>query len=413
MTTLRFSAAIAIGVAACLAPTVSGQAASPMVAVSGEGGGVEGFFANPDGSLQAVSSYARNVPYDARFSPDGSMLAVLEYSDAEDYLDVVSVAGDGSLQRIAWKFVGAAAGVYWLSDSVLAVNGGGFFHRYPGLSTFRVDRDANQLVLIASSDIDAAYNSQPAYHEASRTLYLPERDEGRFDLYRIADDFTFTKVGELPVDQPPMGGLARSPDGARFYGTQQGGDEPTIVGYQAAADGTLTPLPGSPYATPGSETGSIAFNADGSLMIYCEFSLTETATMFTLAVAPDGSLTPTGHSIALPEGPQDVAFLRDYLHVVTNDGANSAVHTFELHDDGTITSASGPAPLNNGYPYEIEVWDPGCPADINGDGRTNTLDVLAFLNVWASDGDGADFNGDGTVDTQDVLAFLNAWAAGC
>ena len=54
-----------------------------------------------------------------------------------------------------------------------------------------------------------------------------------------------------------------------------------------------------------------------------------------------------------------------------------------------------------------------CPADFNGDGTVNTLDVLSFLNAWSAQQSEADFNGDGTVNTLDVLAFLNAWSAGC
>lgn len=54
-----------------------------------------------------------------------------------------------------------------------------------------------------------------------------------------------------------------------------------------------------------------------------------------------------------------------------------------------------------------------CPADINGDGTTDTQDVLDFLNLWAGEDAAADFDGDGTINTRDVLAFLNAWNAGC
>jgi hypothetical protein len=55
----------------------------------------------------------------------------------------------------------------------------------------------------------------------------------------------------------------------------------------------------------------------------------------------------------------------------------------------------------------------GCVADFNGDGATNTLDVLAFLNAWNAGDDSADMNEDGFIDTRDVLAFLNLWTAGC
>ncbi|MFG0242056.1 MAG: GC-type dockerin domain-anchored protein [Phycisphaerales bacterium JB054] len=54
-----------------------------------------------------------------------------------------------------------------------------------------------------------------------------------------------------------------------------------------------------------------------------------------------------------------------------------------------------------------------CPADFNGDGVGNTLDVIAFLNAWVAGDAGADIDGNGEVDTRDVLAFLNVWTAGC
>lgn len=54
-----------------------------------------------------------------------------------------------------------------------------------------------------------------------------------------------------------------------------------------------------------------------------------------------------------------------------------------------------------------------CPADFDGDGQVNTIDVLAFLNAWSAGDPRGDFNGDGATNTIDVLAFLNAWGAGC
>ncbi|HZW08559.1 MAG TPA: FG-GAP-like repeat-containing protein [Phycisphaerales bacterium] len=64
---------------------------------------------------------------------------------------------------------------------------------------------------------------------------------------------------------------------------------------------------------------------------------------------------------------------------------------------------------------------PPCAGDFNGDGATDTIDFIAFLNAWAqqrdqdcsSGGCSADFNGDGDVDTLDFIAYLNAWVQGC
>lgn len=53
------------------------------------------------------------------------------------------------------------------------------------------------------------------------------------------------------------------------------------------------------------------------------------------------------------------------------------------------------------------------PGDFNDDARTDTQDVLAFLNAWAAGDPAADADGNGEIDTRDVLFFLNAWAGGC
>jgi len=60
--------------------------------------------------------------------------------------------------------------------------------------------------------------------------------------------------------------------------------------------------------------------------------------------------------------------------------------------------------------FELEA---DCRADLNGDGVVNTLDFLAFLNLWTAGNRTADWNRDGTVNTLDFLAYLNEWVAGC
>jgi hypothetical protein len=75
----------------------------------------------------------------------------------------------------------------------------------------------------------------------------------------------------------------------------------------------------------------------------------------------------------------------------------------------------GDAPLDR--PGAVHVFGLAgctyCPADFDGDGVVNTLDVTAFLNAFAAGDAGADFHCDGAIDTRDVLEFLNAWSAGC
>jgi hypothetical protein len=50
-----------------------------------------------------------------------------------------------------------------------------------------------------------------------------------------------------------------------------------------------------------------------------------------------------------------------------------------------------------------------CPADINGDGFVDVLDLLDLLAAWGAAGGPADINGDGIVDVVDLLLLLSAW----
>jgi hypothetical protein len=62
---------------------------------------------------------------------------------------------------------------------------------------------------------------------------------------------------------------------------------------------------------------------------------------------------------------------------------------------------------------DIQVFgfncDALCPADVNGDGAVDVLDLLAVLAAWGQTGGPEDINGDGIVDVLDLLELLAAW----
>jgi len=64
-----------------------------------------------------------------------------------------------------------------------------------------------------------------------------------------------------------------------------------------------------------------------------------------------------------------------------------------------------------GFPrLTIETSGPGCPADVNGDGVVDVLDLLAVLGAWGETGElPEDVTGDGVVDVLDLLEVLGAW----
>jgi hypothetical protein len=57
----------------------------------------------------------------------------------------------------------------------------------------------------------------------------------------------------------------------------------------------------------------------------------------------------------------------------------------------------------------IMVLNPPCPADVNGDGVVNVMDLLAVFAVWGATSGPEDINGDGIVNVLDLLEVLIAW----
>lgn len=87
-------------------------------------------------------------------------------------------------------------------------------------------------------------------------------------------------------------------------------------------------------------------------------------------------------------------------------GASVALSSHSMIVGDPLGDASGEA-SGAGYTFY------SCFADFNLDGVVNTLDVLAYINAWASMDYRADCDGCGSVDTIDFLCFLNQWVTGC
>lgn len=56
---------------------------------------------------------------------------------------------------------------------------------------------------------------------------------------------------------------------------------------------------------------------------------------------------------------------------------------------------------------------PICPADINGDGNVNSIDMYVFASDYFQAKDTADYNGDGVVSSADMTMFVRDYNRGC
>ena len=93
------------------------------------------------------------------------------------------------------------------------------------------------------------------------------------------------------------------------------------------------------------------------------------------------------------------------------DCNNDGIVDFGQIRDGTLIDTN-----SNNIPdccESTEGCNP-CPADVDGSGAVNGVDLAAILNVWGTSGGkypGADVNQDGIVDGSDLAEVLNGWGA--
>lgn len=103
---------------------------------------------------------------------------------------------------------------------------------------------------------------------------------------------------------------------------------------------------------------------------------------------------------------------------VASDGSEDAFlgSSVTIDDNGDVIAGApedNTIVQNGGAAYVFSVGEPGCPADLNGDGTLNFFDVSAFLVAFQSQAPAGDFNSDGAYNFFDVSAFLTSFNAGC
>lgn len=135
----------------------------------------------------------------------------------------------------------------------------------------------------------------------------------------------------------------------------------TIAAFTVNADGSLTPLPGSPFATGGAgkgaivgSQGSIQATADGRFIIAVDAGSNQVSV---LRVRPDGSLEQVRGGTVSSGGiePISVAVHGDLVYVANEgDGVSGSSYSgFRLHRDGRLSPIPGstvalPATANPG-----------------------------------------------------------------
>jgi 6-phosphogluconolactonase len=141
----------------------------------------------------------------------------------------------------------------------------------------------------------------------------------------------------------------------------------TIAAFDRHADGTLTPLPGSPFAAGGAGTGAgigsqgaLQITSDGKYLLAVDAGSNQISV---LRVGPDGGLTPVGGGPVSSGGIEPVSIaVHDDLVYVANAGNGGSNYTgFTLNPGGHLRPLAGST---------VPLPDGSTPGDVlfNGDG---------------------------------------------
>tara|TARA_Y100001933_G_scaffold159482_1_gene157710 strand:+ start:69 stop:1373 length:1305 start_codon:yes stop_codon:yes gene_type:complete len=423
---------------AALAGTAAAQAEFPAIFVANNGnleGSVSTMRIEADGSLTFVSkvvtgtrsSTSQPCPgcntYAIDITPDGRFLATAHAAGSStENLTVYAVAPDGSLTVVEeLPLAQGGLDIQWINNELLALplTDLSLTNR---VRLFRLDED-NQLTEIDSA-VTGSFNTSIAVHPNRRWLYA--NDSLGSNTVRVFD----TEGGSLTLIQTlslPNYGVAIEvdPSGQYLYaagGISNGGN--SFAGYAIdPADGSLSPLAGSPYTSPGASPKGFAFSEDSDFL-YVSHGTDATIRGFSLD--PDGIPTSTGFSfdVGLQGSLREMNTLGNLLFALDEttaiDGVRGA-YSFTIDPStGNLTPLPGsPVDTQGISPNDVVAWagaNPACnPADLAAPfGVLDLADVQAFVGGFLAQDAIADLAPPaGVFDLADVQVFVSAFNAGC
>jgi 6-phosphogluconolactonase (cycloisomerase 2 family) len=399
---------VALLLAALAVPALA-QSSDPMIFVANNGnleGSVSAMRVNADGTLTLVDRLVTGSrtstalacagcnSYAISLSPNGRYLATVHAAGQfpENYI-VYEVDPDGTLSQVADDTLPQAGlAVDWIRDDLLAAsitNFGGvnellLYKWNPSAGTF----------LVVDTQPAGGFFTSIAVHPSGQWIVTNDSAQNVFRLFEIIGD-TANLVTTVPI---PLFGTAVefSPDGQYLFasgGISLGGR--AFAGYKFdTADQSFTPVPGSPFTSPGQSPKGFAFSTDGELMFVSHGT---DATIRVFGIDPaTGQATSLGQTfdVGLQGTLQGMDTLDGLLFALDNstaiDGIQGA-YSFAIDgSSGAITPLPGAPVLTGGIgPNDVVAWaGSSCTGDIaddfgtaGSDGQVSFGDFLALLGL--------------------------------
>lgn len=271
-----------------------------------------------------------------------------------------------------------------------------------------------------------SFTSHLAMNRPLRVLYAADSNSYWIRSYAVDATGHLTLLQTQPTGSTYPLGPGVSPDGTKLYaGGGISSGRVAILGFHInAADGTLSPMAGSPFTSPGNSPKSAVVSNDGKYLFVAHGT---DATVRSFAIDDEtGALTYTGSSfdVGLQGSQGGTAMLDDMVLFTDNTTAIDGVqglYSFDIQIDGSFTQNGALVNSQGVAPTEIAAWSPpaNCPGDLDDDGVVGTSDLALMLSAFGTcTGDphyvpAADFDGDDCVSLVDLTQFLPLFGTVC
>ncbi len=433
-------AALPILFAAGAALPALGQASFRAVFVGNNGnleGSVTTYRVNADNSVSFVAKYitgsrpSTSIPEPGSnvaavaLRPDGRFLAAIHATESTTFerITMLKVNADGTLSPPA----GPGSGLFttpdapldgeWVDNQYLAV-------LQTGTGNLLIYRYSDALNTLVLTDIKptGGFTSTLAIHPSRRFIVTQESTGRSVRVFELnAATGVITQVGSATASTYSLG-VGVSPDGTRaFGGGGISGTGTNVTSFSInPVTGAIALVPGSPFTSPGASPKQVVVSSDN---LYALVAHGTDATIRVLAIDQGtGSLADTGfnYDIGFQGSLGELAVQGAQMFVTDRDTINDGVRglrSFTVGANGSLTENGTIVDSTGSTPTSIQPWappPPPCAGDINGDGHTNTNDLLILLGNFGAGvpaNTGGDLNGDGVVGTPDLLILLGAF--GC
>ncbi|GHB73426.1 hypothetical protein GCM10010377_74830 [Streptomyces viridiviolaceus] len=338
---------------------------------------IKGYSIGADGTLTAIPGAV--AQYDAAviglaFSPDGTKLLATVGGKESGTIRALSVSSTGTLTPLGAPLT--IPGTSYLTQPVVTPNGRYVFASSFSASTVTAYAIGPSGLTQVGQSLDAGKGPAiPGITPDGRFLYLTNEQGNTITGFAVGTDGSLTPTPGSPYATGGLPhGIAVTPDSKRLYFPEAGNGK--INGFQIAADGELTPLANLPVAAPANTMpGLVLLSPDTKKLFVVDVLATSlTSKVHSYNIATDGGLAPTG----LPSTDTGVLFSDGPNTVMTpNQGPTAQVRT--VHSSGTtgVFSASGSAD-SDGSVVKYR-WN-------FGDGTTATTTTPEVTHTFGSTG---------------------------